>query len=197
MTDQDVLKLFTKSNALLHGHFKLTSGKHSDIYYEKFMILKQPRICEEVCREMAERFKTYNVELVVGPTTGGILIAYEVAKFLGVDAIYAEPLGDGTGRIFKRGFFIDPGTKVLIVDDVLTTGRSIYEVIDLVNKYEADIVGIGEFLDRSGGQTKFDYPFKALATVAANAWDPDECPLCKRGEPLTQRGSRKFRQAKA
>lgn len=192
MTDKDVLELFTQSNALLHGHFKLTSGKHSDIYYEKFMILKRPKICEQVCIEMAERFKTYNVELVVGPTTGGILIAYEVAKHLGVEAIYAESAENGRGRIFKRGFYIDPGTKVLIVDDVLTTGRSIYEVIDLVNKYEADIIGIGEFLDRSGGRTRFDYPFKALATVEANAWDPEDCPLCAKGEPITQRGSRKF-----
>ncbi len=192
MTDKDILDIFTKSNALLHGHFKLTSGKHSDIYYEKFMILKQPRVCEQVCREMADRFRTYNVELVVGPTTGGILIAYEVAKILGVDAIYAEPGEGGKGRIFKRGFYIDPGTKVLIVDDVLTTGTSIFEVIDLVNRYEADIVGIGEFLDRSGGKVHFDYPFKALATVEANAWEPDQCPLCAKGEPITQRGSRKF-----
>ena len=192
MTNKDVLDLFSTSNALLQGHFKLTSGKHSDIYYEKFMILKRPKICEQVCREMAERFKSYNVELVVGPTTGGILIAYEVAKSLGVDAIYAEPSDDGKSRVFKRGFYIDPGTKVLIVDDVLTTGRSIFEVIDLVNSYEADIVGIGEFLDRSGGKTKFDYPFKALATVEANAWEPDVCPLCAKGDPITQRGSRKF-----
>jgi len=191
MSQQEILAIFKDSKALLDGHFKLTSGKHSDIYYEKFMILKQPRLCEKVCVGMAKLFENNNVELVVGPTTGGIIIAYEVAKYLGVDSIYAEA-GENSSRVFKRGFFIEPGTKVLIVDDVLTTGRSIFEVIDLVNSYKAEIVGIGEFLDRSGGTTKFDYPFKALATVEANAWEPEDCPLCHKDVPITQRGSRKF-----
>jgi orotate phosphoribosyltransferase len=192
MSEKNILDIFKESNALLEGHFKLTSGKHSDIYYEKFMILKRPRLCEKVCVEMAKMFEKDKVELVVGPTTGGVIIAYEVAKYLGVDAIYAEAGESGKGRIFKRGFFIDEGTRVLIVDDVLTTGTSIFEVINLVNSYKAHIVGIGEFLDRSGGEVKFDYPLKALATVAANAWEPDQCPLCKKGLPITQRGSRKF-----
>lgn len=192
MNQREILDSFKKSNALLDGHFKLTSGKHSDIYYEKFMILKQPRLCEEICVEMAKLFENEQVELVVGPTTGGILIAYEVAKFLGVNSIYAEAGEGNSGRVFKRGFFIEEGTRVLIVDDVLTTGRSIFEVIDLVNSYKAKIIGIGEFLDRSGGKVKFDYPFKALATVEANAWEPEECPLCKKGISITQRGSRRF-----
>ena len=192
MNQKEILNSFKASNALLDGHFKLTSGKHSDIYYEKFMILKQPRLCEKICVELAKLFEDQHVELVVGPTTGGILIAYEVAKYLDIDSIYAEA-GDGdTGRIFKRGFFIEEGTRVLIVDDVLTTGRSIFEVIDLVNSYKAKIIGIGEFLDRSGGKVKFDYPFRALTTVEANAWEPADCPLCKNNIPITQRGSRKF-----
>jgi orotate phosphoribosyltransferase len=192
MTNQNVLDIFKKTNALLEGHFKLSSGKHSDIYYEKFNILRRPRLCEQVCIEMAKVFENDNVELVVGPTTGGIIIAFEVAKYLGLDSIYAEPDPSGNGRIFKRGFYIDPGTRILIVDDVLTTGGSIFEVIDLVKKYDAEIVGIGEFLDRSGGEVKFDYPFKPLATVSADAWEPANCPLCKKGEPITQPGSRKF-----
>jgi len=191
MDQQAILDIFKESNALLEGHFKLTSGKHSDIYYEKFMILKQPRVCEKVCVEMAKMFENQKVELVVGPTTGGILIAYEVAKYLGVESIYAEA-GENNTRIFKRGFNIEPGTRVLIVDDVLTTGRSIFEVIDLVKSYDAEIIGVGEFLDRSGGKVEFDYPFKALATVEANAWEPENCPLCRKDIPITQRGSRKF-----
>jgi orotate phosphoribosyltransferase len=192
MDDKDILQIFRDSDALLEGHFKLTSGKHSDIYYEKFMILKRPRLCERVCAALAEMFENDRVELVVGPTTGGVIIAYEVAKFLGVDSIYAEAAETGKGRIFKRGFHIDEGARVLIVDDVLTTGTSIFEVINLVKSYKANIIGIGIFLDRSGGKVKFDYPLKPLATVAANAWEPDVCPLCKKGMPITQRGSRKF-----
>lgn len=188
----DVLEIFKQSNALLDGHFKLSSGKHSDIYYEKFNILRKPRLCEKVCVEMAKSFENDNVELVVGPTTGGILVAYEVAKYLGVDSIYAEAAEGGKGRIFKRGFSIDAGTRIIIVDDVLTTGTSIFEVIDLVKKYDAKIVGIGEFLDRSGGMVKFDYPFKPLATVSAEAWKVENCPLCKKDIPLTKPGSRKF-----
>jgi len=194
MNNNDILDIFREADALLEGHFKLTSGKHSDIYYEKFNILKQPRLCEKVCRVMADNFKNDDVELVVGPTTGGIIIAYEVAKFLGVNAIYAEAAESGKGRVFKRGFHIEPGTRVLIVDDILTTGTSIFEVIALVRQYDAKIVGIGEFLDRSGGKVKFDYPFKPLATVTADAWEPEECPLCKKNIPLTQRGSRKFQK---
>jgi orotate phosphoribosyltransferase len=192
MNEQNVLQIFKDSDALLEGHFKLSSGKHSDIYYEKFMILKRPRLCERVCAALAEMFENDNVELVVGPTTGGIIIAYEVAKHLNVDSIYAEPGEGGKGRIFKRGFHIDEGTRVLIVDDVLTAGTSISEVITLVKSYNAKIVGIGEFLDRSGGKVKFDYPLKPLATVTADAWEPESCPLCKKGIPITQRGSRKF-----
>jgi orotate phosphoribosyltransferase len=192
MNQPNIVEIFEESGALLKGHFKLSSGRHSDIYYEKFNILRQPRLCEKVCMQLARQFEGDNVELVVGPTTGGIIIAYEVAKYLGVDSIYAEPAGDGKGRIFKRGFYIDEGTRVLIVDDVLTAGTSVFEVINLVSKYSANIVGIGEFLDRSGGKVKFDYPFRPLATVSAIDWAPDECPLCKKGVPFTQRGSRKF-----
>ena len=195
MSQIDVLDIFKQSGALLNGHFKLSSGRHSDIYYEKFNILKQPRLCEKVCVELAKQFENDNVELVVGPTTGGIIIAYEVAKYLGTDSIYAEASGEGKGRIFKRGFHIDEGTRVLIVDDVMTRGTSIFEVIELVKKYKAEIVGIGELLDRSGGKVKFDYPFKPLAVVTADDWAPEDCPLCKKGVPLTQRGSRKFQTA--
>jgi orotate phosphoribosyltransferase len=191
MNQQEIIELFKKSNALLNGHFKLTSGRHSDIYYEKFTLLKQPTICTQICQQMAENFKNSGAITVVGPTTGGIIIAYDVARYMGLEAIYAEP-GDDGGRVFKRGFSLEKGQKVVIVDDVLTTGRSIFEVIDLVKSYEAEIVGIGLMLDRSNGKVKFEYPYFALATVAADSWESDECPLCAKGMEITQRGSRKF-----
>jgi len=192
MKDNEVLRIFYDSGAMLKGHFKLTSGRHSDVYFEKFTILRQPQYVEKLCALMADRFRRDNVELVVGPTTGGVIIAYEVAKQLGTDAIYAEQGEDGEHRVFKRGFSIEPGTRTLIVDDILTTGRSVHEVIALCRAYEADVIGLGVLLDRSGGTTTFAYPLKALATVSADSWEPSECPLCAQRIPLTQRGSRKF-----
>ena len=191
MNSEEILQLFKDSHALLTGHFKLTSGRHSDVYYEKFTLLKQPTICTKICSQMTEHFKDAKPQTIVGPTTGGIIIAYDVARYMGIESIYAEA-ADGGGREFKRGFSLEKGEKVVIVDDVLTTGRSIFEVIELVNKYEAEIVGIGLMLDRSNGKVTFDYPFYALTTVAADSWEPDECPMCAKGEALTQRGSRKF-----
>jgi len=191
MKKEEVLTIFHDSGALLKGHFLLTSGRHSDVYFEKFTILRQPPYVEKLCRFMAQLFRDDRIELVVGPTTGGVLIAYEVAKQLGTDSIYAEAGDDGKSRVFKRGFSIEPGTRVLIVDDILTTGRSVQEVIDLCNSYKAEIVGIGLLLDRSGGKVEFGYPLKTLATVTADSWEADKCPLCAKGVPMTQRGSRK------
>jgi len=190
MKQEEIIHLFKDSNALLTGHFKLTSGRHSDVYYEKFTLLKQPSICTKLCEQMARMLKGSNITIVVGPTTGGIILAYEVARYLGIESIYAEP-GE-KGRIFKRGFYLDKGQKVAIVDDVLTTGSSVREVIELVESYEAEIVKIILMLDRSGEKVKFDYPMEALASVSADSWEPSECPLCAKGMEITQRGSRKF-----
>jgi len=190
MNQQEILDLFKQSGALLTGHFKLTSGRHSDVYYEKFTLLRNPTVCTKICQEFAERFRNKQIATVVGPTTGGIIIAYDVARYLGIESIYAE--SDDEGRVFKRGFSLEKGQRVVIVDDILTTGRSLFEVIDLVKKYDAEIVGLGVLLDRSGGGVEFDYPLEALASVSAESWEPENCPLCAKGEPLTQRGSRKF-----
>jgi len=186
----EIFEIFQKSGALLKGHFLLSSGLHSDVYFEKFQVLQHPEYVEILCRKLASLFKDDNVEVVVGPTTGGIIIAYEVAKNLKIRSIFAEP-GD-EGRIFKRGFSIRKGERVLIVDDILTTGGSLKEVIGLVEKYEGNIVGIGILLDRSGGKVKFDYPFKPLAVTEVTNYRPEECPLCKKGKPLIKPGSRKI-----
>lgn len=190
MNQEEIIQLFKKSNALLKGHFKLSSGRHSDIYYEKFTLLKRPSICTRICEQMAKKFKDDQVQTVVGPTTGGIIIAYDIARYMGVEALYAE--SGENGRVFKRDFLLDKGQKVIIVDDILTTGKSVFEVIELVKSYKADIVGIGVMLDRSNGLVKFDYPFYPLATVSAENWEPQDCPLCSKGIELTKRGSREF-----
>ena len=188
MNNSEILKIFEDSGALLRGHFKLTSGRHSDIYYEKFTLLKNPQVCTKICKMIADEFSGKDIRTIIGPTLGGVIIAYEVARYLGIEAVYSEP-GE-SGRILKRGFELSPGEKVLIVDDILTTGRSIKEMIELCNSREADICGIGLMLDRSGGQIKFDYPQYTVGSIDAVSWSPEECPMCKKNEPLTQRGSR-------
>ncbi|UCB53691.1 MAG: orotate phosphoribosyltransferase [Candidatus Zixiibacteriota bacterium] len=190
MDQKEVFEIFEKARALLKGHFLLSSGLHSDTYFEKFQVLQYPQYVEILCRKMASLFKDDRVEVVVGPTTGGVIIAYEVAKSLKVRSIFAEP-GD-EGRIFKRGFSIKKGERVLIVDDILTTGGSAREVVRLVEKHQGSILGIGLLLDRSGGKVKFDYPLRVLATTEVTNYRPEECPLCLKGEPLVKPGSRKI-----
>jgi len=185
----EIFQIFQKAGALLTGHFLLSSGLHSGTYFEKFQVLQYPEYVEILCRKLASLFKDDQVEVVVGPTTGGIIIAYEVGKNLKTRSIFAES-GD-EGRIFKRGFEIKKGERVLIVDDILTTGGSVKEVIQLAEKHGTNIVGIGVLLDRSGGKVKFDYPLKALAVTQVTNYRAEECPLCKRGEPLVKPGSRK------
>ncbi|KPJ70093.1 hypothetical protein AMJ44_00850 [candidate division WOR-1 bacterium DG_54_3] len=182
---QEIFEIFEKAGALLKGHFLLSSGLH-----EKFQVLQHPEYVEILCKRLASLFKDDKIEVVVGPTTGGIIIAYEVAKSLATRSIFAESEGDR--RVFKRGFSLKKGERVLIVDDILTTGKSVNEVINLVKKYDGEIVGIGVLLDRSGGKAEFGYPLKPLATTEVKNYSPDECPLCKKGEPLVKPGSRKI-----
>ena len=186
MTD-DILEKFEQAGAYLRGHFLLTSGRHSEVYFEKFMLLQFPDIMEELCARLAEPYKASGIQTVVGPTLGGVVIAYEVARQLGCRAIYAE--ADGDRRVLRRGFGLDKGERVLLVDDILTTGRSVLEVVEMAEAYSCDIAGIALMLDRSGGKT-FSYPLTTLAAIDAASFAPAECPLCLKGEPITQRGSR-------
>ncbi len=187
---EEIFEIFEKANALLKGHFLLSSGLHSDLYFEKFQVLQHPEYVEILCQKLASLFKGDRIEVVVGPTTGGVIIAYEVAKNLKTRSIFAE--SEGESRVFKRGFSLKKGERVLIVDDILTTGKSVNEVIDLVRNHDGEIVGIGLLLDRSGGKVDFGYPLKPLATTEVKNYSPEECPLCKKGEPLVKPGSRKI-----
>jgi orotate phosphoribosyltransferase len=127
-----VEQMFEKSGALLKGHFLLTSGLHSPVYWEKSLVVQYPEYTEELCRMIADRFRNSGAQVVAGPTTPGIILAYETARQLGVRGIFAERDESGSGRVFRRGFKIDPSEKVLVVDDVMTTGNSVREVIDAV-----------------------------------------------------------------
>jgi orotate phosphoribosyltransferase len=186
--DQDMIKLFEGAGAYLRGHFLLTSGLHSDVYFEKFALLSRPDVLTRLVSRLAEPFKNKKIETVVGPTVGGIIIAFELARQLGCRAVYAEAEGDK--RVLKRGFSLAPGERVLVCDDILTTGRSVLEVLAMVEGYKANVVAVALLLDRSGGEITFRYPLSTLASVKAQTYQPAECPLCKRGVELTKRGSR-------
>lgn len=169
--------------ALLRGHFQLASGRHADTYVEKFRILQWPDITGALCEQIAGHFRGA-ANLVAGPTTGGVILAFETARQLGLRTIIAERSESGTGREFKRGFEIGPGDRVLVVDDVLTTGGSIRDVLDAVRAAGAESVGVAVLVDRSGGTTDFGVPFFACLTLSIASWAPGECPLCRQGADL-------------
>ena len=187
--------IFKKSGAILEGHFLLTSGLHSPIYWEKFRVLQFPTYTRQLCNLISEHFKKEKVDVVAGPTTGGIILAYEVAGQLGVRGIFAEKEGAGQ-RAFKRGFGIKPGEQVLIVDDILTTGKSIREVLSLVKEQGGEAIGIGVLVDRSEKKHDFGVPLFSCLRSITPAYKPQDCPLCAAGIPLVKPGSSQSPQSK-
>jgi orotate phosphoribosyltransferase len=183
MTDEAAAALLREVGALMDGHFRLTSGLHSPIYVEKFRLLEQPAATEQVCRLIADRFRGDGPELVAGPTTGGIILSYEVARLLGTRGIFAET-SEG-GRDFQRGFQVRQGERTLIVDDILTTGGSIRHVIDAVRRADGEPIGVGVLVDRSGGRTDFGLPLFACVELDLPTYEEDACPLCDADAPLT------------
>lgn len=186
---EEVVKVFYDSGALMEGHFLLTSGLHSDQYMQCAKVLQYPRYTEKLAREMAYKFRDDNIELVIGPAMGGIIVAYEVARQLDVPAIFTERL-DGE-MVLRRGFLMDAGQRVLVVEDVVTTGGSVREVMNVVEKFGAQVVGVGVLVDRSNGTVDFGVKQEAVLTMDIRAWAADDCPLCARGKlPVVKPGSR-------
>jgi orotate phosphoribosyltransferase len=182
--------IFSRAGAYLEGHFLLSSGKHSPFYLEKFQVLQWPQETERLCRSIAESVRGLGVQTVAGPTTGGIILAHEVARQLGVRAVYAERAADGPGREFRRGFRLNPGERVLVVDDIMSTGGSVHETIDAVRANGAEVVGVGVLVDRSAGQARFDgLPVVALWDVSIPSYTPGECPQCAQGLELVKPGT--------
>jgi orotate phosphoribosyltransferase len=182
--------IFSRAGAYLEGHFLLASGKHSPFYLEKFQVLQWPQETERLCQAIAESARGLGVQTVAGPTTGGIILAHEVARQLGVRAVYAERTADGRGREFRRGFRLNPGERVLVVDDIMSTGGSVHETIDAVHANGAEVVGVGVLVDRSAGQATFDgLPLIALWDVSIPSYVPSECPQCAQGLELVKPGT--------
>lgn len=187
---ENIEGIFEKAGALLRGHFLLTSGLHSPVYWEKVRVLQYPEYTEKLCRIIADRFRGDGIEVVVGPTTPGVILAYETARQLGVRSIFAEK-DDSGGRKFRSGFHIEPGEKVLVVDDVMTTGGSVRDTVDAVKKLGGNVVGVGVLVLRSTREPDFGAPFFACHRTQVVTYPPDACPLCKEGIPLVKPGSSK------
>ncbi len=184
-----LLRTLSETGALLEGHFELRSGLHSAEFFQCANLLRHPRIAGRLCAALARRLPAAvreAVELVVSPALGGILVGHEVARALDRPSIFAEK---AEGRLVLRRFAIDPGTKVLIAEDVVTRGGRVQETIELVRAAQAEVLGVVVLVDRSGGQAHFDVPLEALLSMAPRTWDPADCPLCRQGSTPVHPGS--------
>lgn len=185
---QEIVGIFKKADALLEGHFKLSSGLHSSQYLQCARVLEDPRIAERVCGALAGMFRQDKPSVVVAPALGGIIVSYEVARSLGVRGVFSERV-DGK-MCLRRGFALSKKDRALIVEDVITTGKSTKEVIEVVKETGAEIIGVGSIADRSEQTIKFGAPFKSLVKIDIITYKPEDCPMCKKKIPLVKPGSR-------
>jgi len=191
MTSQEVLAIFKETGALLEGHFQLTSGLHSNQYFQCAKVLQYPQHCQSLCTVLAADARTRSVDVVVAPALGGIVVGQEVGRQLGVRTMFTERK-ENTMQL-RRGFAITPGERVLVCEDVVTTGGSVNEVIALVQQAGGVVVGVSCIVDRSGGMVKFPgYPgaHTAVLTMTAVTHKPETCPLCASGSVAVKPGSR-------
>ena len=187
-TREDVLDLFRRSGALLEGHFRLSSGLHSSGYLQSALVLQHPAMAEQLGRALADEVSGFGATVVLSPALGGIVIGQEVGRALGVRAIFAERQ-DGVLTL-RRGFTLAPTDRVLVVEDIVTTGGSTRETIRVAEAAGATIAGAAAIVDRSNGASSLDVPFRALLTIALPVYQPDACPLCAEGQPVVKPGSR-------
>ncbi len=191
LNDQQILDIFLKTDALLQGHFLLTSGRHSNQYFQCAKVLQYPYYTSEVCSVLSDHFRNFEIDTVIAPAMGGIIVGYEVARQLGKKSIFTER--ENNIMTLRRGFTLSPNEKVLVCEDVVTTGGSVFEVIDIVKKSGAEVVGVASIVDRSNGKVDFGYPFKSSLKLEVVSYLPEECPICAIGKlPLVKPGSRKI-----
>jgi orotate phosphoribosyltransferase len=188
MTEDEILQIFREHSALLDGHFVLSSGLHSDRYIQCALVLQHPRVAEQLCSLLAVKLRHTGASVVSAPALGGVLVAHEVARALGVRALFTER--QNGVMTLRRGFSFEPGEKALVVEDVITTGGSTRETMKCVEQAGAKVVGVGALIDRSGGSADLGVPKSTLVTLKVQNYDPADCPLCKSGIPAVKPGSR-------
>jgi orotate phosphoribosyltransferase len=184
------MRKFEEAGAIQKGHFKLTSGVHSDIYIQCAQVMQYPEFMNNLCSELGKKFRGDDVDVIVGPAVGAIIMAHVMARILGpwVRAIFTER--ENGKMTLRRSFKIKKGEKVLVVEDVTTTGSSVKEVIDIVKERQGKVVGVGALIDRSGGKIDFGVNTQSLLTLDIKTYLPEVCPLCKKGIPAVKPGSR-------
>lgn len=191
LSREEVIKIFEEVGVLQKGHFILTSGRHSGQYMQMAQALQYADITEKLCKSLAEAFADKKIDIVVSPAVGGLLVGYELSRVLGTKNIFCER--ENGVMTLRRGFKIEQGQKVLVAEDVVTTGGSVKEVISVVEEAGGEIVGVGVLVDRSNGKVDFGYPLKSLLSIEIASYEKEECPLCKEGMiPAIKPGSRKI-----
>ena len=189
LNEKDIMKIFEESDALLRGHFRLTSGRHSDVYFQCAKVLQYPKYNEQLCSIIADKFKDVKFDAVVSPAIGGLVVGQEVARQLNKKFIFAER--KNFDLMLRRGFSIKEGEKLLICEDVVTTGGSVFEVMEIVKSNIAEIAGIGFIVDRSNGNINFGYPQVSTIKLDVKSYMPEDCPYCEEGLELIKPGSKK------
>lgn len=183
-----VLDIFRETGALLEGHFELTSGRHSSQYFQCARVLQYPKYLHLFAGEIARRFEYADVEVVITPAIGGIVVGTEVGRMLHCRTIFSERVN---GKMeLRRGFDLKPGERVLVVEDVVTTGGSVFEVVEVVKAAKARLAGVGYIVDRSNGKISFDSKHFSVLQLEVVSYDPSECPLCREGTEAIKPGSR-------
>ncbi|MCL2063676.1 MAG: orotate phosphoribosyltransferase [Candidatus Cloacimonetes bacterium] len=180
-------KILEDSKALLKGHFLLTSGRHSEFYVEKIKIINDPKYVEKLCDLLAEKLSNYDCDVIVGPAYGGIVLAYEVAKKLNKKFVFTQRKDEKMS--IRSGFDIKKGDKAIIIEDIITTGGSVKEVIETLLNNQIEVKAIGAIVDRSGGKVDFGYDLVALLTMNIESWEAKDCPLCKNNVSLVKPGA--------
>lgn len=190
MQNEKVLNILRECGSLLEGHFLLSSGRHGDKYCQCAKLLQYPDKAAEVLSSVVEQVKDLGIDIVVGPAIGGIIVAYEMARQLNVPGIFTER--ENNIMTLRRGFEISKGQKVLVTEDVVTTGKSTMESVKVIESFGAEVVGVACIVNRSGGNSALPFPIYSATTLDVNNYDPEECPICKQNVPLVKPGSRKM-----
>lgn len=193
ITNERVLEILKEAGVLLEGHFLLTSGRHSNRYLQCAKIFQYTKYSEELCKALAEKYQDAGVDVVIGPAIGAIQMSYEVSRWLDVKNIFAER--ENGVMTLRRNFTIEKGQKVLVVEDVVTTGGSVREVIKIVQEAGGEVIGVGAVVDRTGGKIDFGTRFESVISMEVESFEADKCPLCQQGLPLVKPGSRNIKQA--